>query len=85
LLSPPVHSAFDHAPGPAPAVEGGPGEVTKAPGGFAGGLRLGAGGRHLGFDRRGKAGVARQPEQVVDAVLLTPSHQGLAGKAAIAP
>jgi hypothetical protein len=47
------------------------------------GLPVVFGPRHLGLDLGFQAGVAGQPEHVVDAVLLAPSHQLLAAEAGI--
>ena len=65
----------------APAVERRPQEVLEAPRRGAG---YGALHRRLGKllgDLLDQPRIARQAEQVVDAVFLTPRHQGLAGKA----
>jgi hypothetical protein len=71
----------DHPPVAAPTVARRPHEVLEAPGGDAGCLALHGRFAKLGRDLLDQPHVLRQAEQVIDAVFLTPHHQGLARKA----
>jgi len=67
-----------------PALEGGIAERGKTPGGLAGLGALGGGFGQFGRDVPDQPGVAGQTEKVIDAVLLTPGHDRIAGEPAIA-
>ena len=75
----------DHPPGAAPAVERAPSEVGEAARGGGLGQALGRRQRESVGDGPDQALVAREAEDVIDAVGLAPAHQCIAGKARIRP
>jgi len=72
-----------HAPPPAPAVARRPQEVLEAARRLAAGRALDRRFGQLAGDLGLQSHVARQAEQVIDAMGLAPCHQGLAGEAGI--
>ena len=75
----------DHAAFVAPAVQRAPHEVPEAACRSPGGGRLPLGGFELAPDPGDQAIVSCQAEHIVDAIVLAPRHQRLAGKAAVGP
>src|SRR6516162_9512695 len=67
----------------APALEGSPGEVLEAPRRLGGALALLLRRAEVGLDLGAEARVVGQAEQEIDAVVLAPRHQRVAGKARI--
>ena len=76
-------SLADHAALTAPAVQRTPSEVPEAACGGSGGGRLPLGGRELARNLGDQTIVPRQPEHVIDAIVLAPGHQPLARKARV--
>ena len=77
-------SLGDHAPLPSPAVQRAPGQIGEAADCLTTrGQALGFSGGELVGDGIDQALVARETEDVVDTVRLSPSHQLVAGKARI--
>ena len=74
----------DNAARAAPAVVRPIAEVAEHPCRLAGGHVPLPGLGALFGQRRFQAGIARQPEHVIDAVRLTPPHQRVRGEAAVA-
>ena len=73
----------DDAARPAPAIQRRPGKVLEAPCRLAGLLAVLARGGQFGSDRRREARILGQAEEEVDAIVLAPMHQLLAGKPGI--
>ena len=73
----------DHAPGAAPAVQGGVEELLEAPGRLAGLGMLGGRDGQVGFELGDQAPIAREAEDIVDAIHLAPGHQLVPSKARI--
>jgi hypothetical protein len=73
----------DHAPCAAPAVQGGVAELLEAARRLAGLGMLGGSFGQITFELGDQARVAREPEDMVDAIGLAPGHQCVAGKARV--
>ena len=67
----------------APAVERRPGEILEVAGRLSGRGAPGLGGREFGADFGDQASVARETEDVVDAVGFAPGHQAITAEAGI--
>ena len=74
-----------HPPVAGSIVEGGAAKVLEAPDRLLMPVREGIGLGQLGADGDFEAGIAGQAEQMVDLMVLTPSHQLLSGKAGVGP
>ena len=74
-----------HPPVAGSTVEGGVAKVLKEPDRLLMPVREGIGLGQLGADGGFEAGIAGQAEQIVDLMVLTPSHQLLSGKAGVGP
>ena len=68
-----------------PAVQRRPRELLEAARRLSARLRRRLGRGKLALDHRSEAGIARQAEQIIDAIGRAPGHQGLAGEARIGP